>query len=221
MKLCSPCFEEVLEFQDGLINEVVIENPALMLMFLTTLSDGINGKETDAILSNNEKILDMSVSLEIITDYIDFQGNQKKFMTKLIHSMEKVALGAEFFEQTQKVIAEIEKLMNDIAYETDLDIRYEKLSVQTLLKSIGIQVNLDYNKLTERLFDYMELVRRFMGEQLFVLVNLRSYVSDEDMRQFASTVVSHGLHVLLVDNYAYPVLPTEKRLVIDADLCEI
>ena len=221
MKLCSSCFDQVLDFSDGSFFELVIENSSVMLDFLTELSAGINGKATEAILSEDDKPIDMSTHLEILLEYIDFQGNQKRFMAKLLHAMEKTALGAEYFQQTQQLVAGIEKFLNEIAYEDELDLRYEKLSVQTILKSVGIQVNIDYNKLIERLYAYMELVRRFLGDQLFVLVNLRSYVSEEDLKQFTSTVIEHGLHILLVDNYAYPVLDNEKRLLIDMDLCEI
>lgn len=97
----------------------------------------------------------------------------------------------------------------------------DKLSLNNLLKSVGMRVIIDYNKLVERLFAYMDLVRRFEGEKLFLLVNLRSFVSLEDMELFMQTVVAHGLRVLLVDNQAYPLLPLEKRHIIDSDLCEI
>ena len=97
----------------------------------------------------------------------------------------------------------------------------DKLSLNNLLKSVGMRVIIDYNKLVERLFAYMDLVRRFEGEKLFLLVNLRSFVSLEDMELFMQTVVAHGLRVLLVDNQAYPLLSLEKRHIIDSDLCEI
>ncbi len=97
----------------------------------------------------------------------------------------------------------------------------DKLSLNNLLKSVGMRVIIDYNKLVERLFAYMDLVRRFEGEKLFLLVNLRSFVSLEDMELFMQTAVAHGLRVLLVDNQAYPLLPLEKRRIIDSDLCEI
>ena len=89
------------------------------------------------------------------------------------------------------------------------------------MKAVGVKVIIDYNKLVERLFAYMDLVRRFEGEKLFLLVNLRSFVSVEDMELFMQTVVAHGLQVLLVDNQAYPLLPLERRRIVDMDLCEI
>ena len=124
-------------------------------------------------------------------------------------------------QRTHKLLAELECYLNDLAMEQDVELTYEKLSLNNLLKSVGARVVIDYNKLVERLFAYMDLVRRFEGEKLFLLVNLRSFVSNEDMELFMQTVVAHGLQVLLVDNQAYPLLPLERRRIIDMDLCEI
>ena len=124
-------------------------------------------------------------------------------------------------QRTHKLLAELECYLNDLAMEQDVELTYEKLSLNNLLKSVGARVVIDYNKLVERLFAYMDLVRRFEGEKLFLLVNLRSFVSNEDMELFMQTVVAHGFQVLLVDNQAYPLLPLERRRIIDMDLCEI
>ena len=124
-------------------------------------------------------------------------------------------------QRTHKLLADLECYLNDLAMEQDVELTYEKLSLNNLLKSVGARVVIDYNKLVERLFAYMDLVRRFEGEKLFLLVNLRSFVSNEDMELFMQTVVAHGLQVLLVDNQAYPLLPLERRRIIDMDLCEI
>ena len=134
---------------------------------------------------------------------------------------EKTANDETYYQRTHRLMAELENYLNDLSMELDVELAYDKLSLNTLLKSVGMRVIIDYNKLVERLFAYMDLVRRFEGEKLFLLVNLRGFVSLEDMELFMQTVVAHGLRVLLVDNQAYPLLPLEKRRIIDSDLCEI
>jgi CRISPR-associated protein Csn2 len=67
----------------------------------------------------------------------------------------------------------------------------------------------------------MDLVTRFEGEKLFILVNLRSFLSDDAMETFLRTTTTHGMKILLVDSHAYPMLSLENRLLIDKDLCEI
>ena len=67
----------------------------------------------------------------------------------------------------------------------------------------------------------MELVREFDRDKLFIFVSLRSYFSPEKIADFFDTIISHEFKVLLVDQLSNEALPNEKRLTIDADLCEI
>ena len=119
------------------------------------------------------------------------------------------------------MIAQMERFLDKLAYEADLELAYEKLSLASLLKAIGIRPVLEYNTLEEKLFAYMELVHRLEGEKLFVLVNLRPFLPDKETDTFLHTVVAHGIKTLLVDGHSYPLLPLEKRLLIDRDLCEL
>ena len=173
------------------------------------------------VISSNDKKVDINHSLDLLTDFVTFDGNRKCLLTKILHGLEKTANDETYYQRTHRLMAELENYLNDLSMELDVEMAYDKLSLNNLLKSVGMRVIIDYNKLVERLFAYMDLVRRFEGEKLFLLVNLRSFVSLEDMELFMQTVVAHGLRVLLVDNQAYPLLSLEKRHIIDSDLCEI
>ena len=141
-------------------------------------------------------------------------------VTKIIHALEKKAQNEENFSKTQQLIANLENFLNELAYDQDVDLIFEKLSLATLLKAVGIHVVIDYNKLVDRIYAYMDLVNRFDGAKLFILLNLRSFVQDEDLQQLTDTAMLHEMKLLLVDSRVYNLLPRENRLVIDEDLCE-
>lgn len=52
-------------------------------------------------------------------------------------------------------------------------------TIAGLLKAAGITLREDYTDPMEQLLDYMELVRCYEREKLFVFVNLRSFFPDE------------------------------------------
>lgn len=72
----------------------------------------------------------------------------------------------------------------------------------------------------ERLIDYMELVREFERDKLFVYVNLRSFFSDEEIERFLRTALDHGYRILLIDAQSHEKLLLENRVTVDNDLCE-
>lgn len=67
----------------------------------------------------------------------------------------------------------------------------------------------------------MELVREYDSEKLFITLNLRSYISDDEMNKFVNDVVARGYKLLMVENSEYPIIEHEKRYIIDADKCII
>ena len=66
----------------------------------------------------------------------------------------------------------------------------------------------------------MELVRELDRDRLFIMVNMRSYFSDEDMGIFTESASLHDFKVLLLESISLPTLPYTKRYTIDEDLCE-
>lgn len=89
------------------------------------------------------------------------------------------------------------------------------------MKSAAPELRDDSSDLCEKLLDYFELVREFDRDKLFVLVNFRSYVSDDKFELFAQSVLSHGYRVFLIESSERKRASTENRLLIDKDLCEI
>ncbi len=221
MKLWLEGVQQPLVMDGESVTTLVIENPSLMYTVLADIHAQCQGEAGTSVLSSNDKKVDINHSLDLLTDFVTFDGNRKSLLTKILHGLEKTANDETYYQRTHRLMAELENYLNDLSMELDVEMAYDKLSLNNLLKSVGMRVIIDYNKLVERLFAYMDLVRRFEGEKLFLLVNLRSFVSLEDMELFMQTVVAHGLRVLLVDNQAYPLLPLEKRHIIDSDLCEI
>ena len=67
----------------------------------------------------------------------------------------------------------------------------------------------------------MELITEFDRKKLFLTINMRSFVPDDEMERFAETAIMHGYDIIAVESCAYKMLRNERRLIIDEDLCEI
>ncbi len=67
----------------------------------------------------------------------------------------------------------------------------------------------------------MNIIRDLDTDKLFVLINLRSYYSDDRMNDFFDTISFHRHSVLLIESVTRTSLTREKRLTIDKDWCEI
>lgn len=92
-------------------------------------------------------------------------------------------------------------------------------SEETLIKAAGICVDDDYDNLGEQLLDYFELVQEYDGKKIFILVNLRSYLSDAEMNLFLQNIVERDIQILILESSEHPILEWECRHIVDADFC--
>lgn len=223
MKLAYPAFSDVIIFDGNSTPTLVIENQSLFRKTICDMAISTEGYDTDLVLSKNEKIIDISKNAELLTDFINFDINKKSLLNKVIAELEKAAVSPEHYLKTQELLAEIDRRVDEWAFSFPCDIISSKISVSTLLKAVGIEIRNEYDGHigeVEKILDYMELVREFDRDKLFVTVNMRTFFDDAAMQEFLKTVASHEFKVFMLESQAYPLLDFEKRTTIDTDLCE-
>lgn len=221
MKLIYPTLQTPIMLSSDCLNSVIIEEPGFFYEIVKDLKEQWEGMDGRAVLSENDEPVEIRKNLELVIDCIDFEINQKTLLTKVLSALERTGRSEDYIEKTQRLLAEIERYIYDVSFDFDVEIQCDKISIAQILKAAGIRIISEYDKLTEVLYSYMQLVREFDGDKVFVFVNLRSFIRLEELQDFADTVLAHGYRVLLLDNHAYPSLSMEKRLIVDADLCEI
>lgn len=224
MNLAYPDFSELISTDKSKVPCIVIENENLFRTFICDFAYAIAGNRTNLVLSAGEHILDISKCWELLMDFIHFDPNKKSPINKIVNELEKKAVDAEHYIEKQYLLATIETSIDKWAFDFPCDVIAGKVSVSSLLKSAGIELPCDYEGHTgqaEKILDYMELVREFDRDKLFVTVNMRTFFNDDIIEQFQKTAISHEYHVLMLESQAYPTISYENRLTIVADLCEL
>lgn len=220
MKLAHPSLSEVFTIDNKAVNTLVIENQKFFREILLDIKAQTEGCDGDTVLSDNDKIISFSKYAEIFTDFLTFDINRKELLNRVISALEKEAYSESNFMRTQETLASVENFIDTLAFEYPCDIVPTKINISGILKSAGIIIRSDGDDPLEKLIDYMELVREFEHDKLFITVNLRSYYDDENIAEFMKTVLSHEFKVFMIENKDYTLLDKEKRLTVDEDLCE-
>ena len=223
MKLAYAPLDTVIELNNGMISTLVIENQNFLRSILRDIYSSIEGIKTNICVSVSDKPVDTAKYVEIITEYINFDINKKTLITKLCSSIEHIAVDEEHYLKTQELMAAIERSIESWAFSLPCDIITTKLTISNIIKSVGIELRDEYGHTSgdlEKLVDYMELVREFDRDKLFITVNLRSFFDDQAVDMFMRTCIDHEYRVLMLESISYPKLKHEQRTVIDRDLCE-
>ena len=163
----------------------------------------------------------MSKYAELITQFTPFEINHKNLLNKVVSEMQKIAVDELHYMKTQQIVSEWERYLIDLSTGMVGNLNFSKALADTLIKSAGIEFEDMYESLAEKILDYFELVEEYDKKKLFIMVNLRSYLSDEEMKMFMRDVLARKIQVLLIESSERSVLDEEKRYIVDADLCVI
>ena len=220
MNLAHPQMETVLRIDGDSLTALVVEEPRFYRTFLCDLYDQLQGMPGELVLSEAGVTLPIAKWVELMDNCLHFELNRKSLLTRISAVLERQALSEGFFLRTSDLLCRLEAYMEDLAFSLPCDIVCEKCSASSLIKSMGIHIREEYEDPLERLLDYMELIREFDRDKLFVLVGLRSFFSDAALEAFGKTALDHGFRMLWLDCVDRKKLSRETRLTIDKDLCE-
>ncbi len=221
MRIVTKLFDSDIELNENDVLELVIENHRVLYSLLSDIYDQIQGYEGDTILAENDEIIKISKKIELITNYIPFELNEKRLITKLQAMLEKEAVNTDNFEKTMGLLADIERYIYGLSEVLPYELDFSGINISALIKMCGLTIVDDSISVIERIYNYMNIVRDLLGERLFIFANIRSYFNDNDLQSFIDTVLLHKFNVLLIDHSDGKKLNGMRKIIVDNDLCVI
>lgn len=221
MKYVHPEITTVFDTDNGYYNTLVVEEQRFLLRLVEDIRAQLDGQSGQAVLSVRDKPVSFSHGAALLDTFAAFDMNRKPLLNQIATALSQRAATAEYFEHTSTILGNVELWLDDLAFGFPCDIVFPGISVPALIKAAMPQVRCECTSLAEKVLDFIELVEEFDRSRLFFTLNMRAFVPDDDMVLFADSVISHGYHIIGIECVARALLPTEKRIIIDADLCEI
>lgn len=221
MKIVFPYISTVFDTEADGVNTVIIEKQTLLSDICRDIYDQLQGMDGRIILSKNDKPIEFSKNAELLAQFIPFEINKKGLLNKLAARVETIANEPDYYEQTMTEMASLEKYLWSLTENLRGDIRFSKLGIGSIIKSVGMEFDEDYISLGEKIIDYMELVREYDKDRLFIMVNLRSFIDDDEAEALYDTILRKQFNVLMLENCEHTHIKRELYCIIDKDYCEI
>lgn len=117
MRLIYPTLRTPILLSTDHINSLVIEEPGYFYEIVKDLKDQREGVDGKAVLSRDNEPIKISKNLELISDCINFEVNQRILLTKVLSVLERVGRSADHIDKSQRLLAGIERYIYDLTFD--------------------------------------------------------------------------------------------------------
>ncbi|GEM_PF-1860585 len=213
--------QDIILNKDNFYN-VVIENQINYRQYLQSLKNQLENKDPFLLLYDNDKEKDLSKEAFLIDNPLSIQIDEKKMNTLIQKEIAaKITEDQkEKFEILQHQITEyIESISMDYPLPVSFDLDYSLIS---LLKSISLQTASDFPSYLEYMVNQIKKISFVLKYNVFFIVNLQDYLSDEEMQSFIKEMNSLEIFFVIVSSHL-PIsrISNEFIIQIDKDLAEL
>ena len=223
MKLIHPDFLVEIPCNENKITNIVIESPSVFQQYIGELYEQIEGKEGAWVLSEGGVPLELKKVSEMIINPYGLNINNKKILGKLYESIKKDILQSDRLIEWNELLAGIHNFLESLFSDYDYFLDYaEEIDVKEVLKIMNVAFNENEGGRLERLIDYCNLHQQVLGTTVFILVNIKSYFSLEQLQYLYEEAFYKKFYLIIIENKEYSIdNEQEIRYIIDEDQCVI
>ena len=203
MMIAYPAGDICCELKENKILTLVIENQHVFYSIISDIQTQLDGNSGEFVLSENYTPLDMRKNTELISQLIK-------------------AVNENMYQPTQELIAKI----SDYLYQLTEDEENELIvtvpeDISGILKAFDLRFDDNDMSLSEKLLEYMISSNEFKAKKLFIVINLRSYLTDNQAEQLFKSVLLKKLQLICIESAEHKRLGNEEVIIIDNDMCVI
>ena len=221
MRLYNSKYDFSIELIENQAYNIVIENATALSSVMESLYGQINGMEGDFILSEAEQILPLPKNIVLISNPFEINCNDKKILNKLYQelqtNMQEQAF--DFFNDLNcNIINFLDLVINTVPYNLESSFESDFIG---LLKLYDVKICVNADSLLEKIIDYIRAIKNICGIQVIAFLNLKQFLTVEELQQLYEFCFYEKVHIIIIGGVQTKLLPVEKSLIIDKDLCKI
>lgn len=211
-----------IEFLENRVSEMVIESPILLRKYIQELYKQSMGEDGKFILSEEDKILNISKNIEIVLSPLEVDVNEKKYYNKMMSQLKEIAYNEEHYLETHQLYGDIAKYFFGLESDMEVPLVFEQeADFMQLAKAFAIKVENSPDNYAQELIEYGKIVSCIGGKRILILVNAGAYIDVDEMNEIAKQMSYMKLHLFLIESQSSNYDIGQKRYIIDTDRCEI
>lgn len=222
MKLVHPEYSFQINFEEGIVQRMIIESPSVMSEFIIDFKKQSDGEEGRWVLSVDGEILKFQDHCELVLNIFDLKMNQRKMINTLYEQLAFEINSTELLADWREMNSRMENILNNAIENVGYDVIYEDLELKALFKALDLKFQEREAGYVECLLDYLQLLSDVRKIKVFIFVNITSFLEAKEIQYLYEEASYKKYYLLLLDGRDLCIdRETERKIIIDEDYCVI
>lgn len=222
MKIKINYLDNMLEINNDSILCLEIGNKRYFYRIIENLYGVANTEPSEEVIAydNSGKEINISSKIKIFINFFNFDFDSKRYSTDI----NKYVIGQ--LEETDKtnLLKSYNRLIDTflkILNKSDLPLQImEEITIENIIKNLKLSIS-PKNDLLNNLLLLIELERILKTNNLLIFINLKQYLSDEELNELYKYALYNSVNLLMIDSQCYKnTNEYEKKIIIDSNLDE-
>lgn len=221
MKLVEREYGIEVDIKENIVSIIVLEDVKLRLPLINELFSQTSGNEGNWLLFENDKSFDLGKKAELILEPLTLTLNNKKVKTKLYQDIKTISQDCCFsqgLEVHSQICNYLENMLDKLPYPVKYD---EDWDVSEILKAYNVELVEEYDNIFEKLYNYIKLVNTVCGTDIFIMVNIKQYLTDEQITELYKMAAYGKIQLVLIEFSINNKRDCEELYILDNDDCVI
>ena len=215
MKFKISFIENLIEIDNEYVRCIEIENKDYFYRTISLLNDFNNNEDLKEEINFIDKI-----DFKMIIDYFNVDLNDKKTLNAVIKYV-KENIDVLNYDKLLRSYQRLCTLFSSSLENIDIPINIEEdINIDNIIKLMNIKINKE-DSILKNLFIFIDVINELKNYNLLILVNLKQYLTKEELNEVYKYAIYNNVTLLLIDNTSYGIPQKyEKKLIIDDNLEE-
>lgn len=221
MKVVHSEYDLQLDLRENKVNVLVIENRTLFAELVSELYRQCGGAEGRFVVSQNDEIQPFSKCVEIITDILGIDCNEKKLLSRLYQEMEGLALENLISESTglkSAILCYLEKMCGQVPYHLEYQ---QEFLPSKIMKMADLKFRSEAGSILEKIIEYLDIASKVQSESIRIFVNLKMFLEEDALQNLYEYAFYNKIALVLIEGVTGKANSMEQITIIDVDKCII
>ena len=222
MKLVINFLDNDLYINSERVLSIEVENKSYFYRIVNCFNSLYIGDKIDEINFYDEKFNEINLNNKILImyDFFNFDFNSKKNISKIYKLIED-NLDEKSLQSFNNLYSKLLKILKNELNYLDINIKLdEEYKMENILKIVKLSIE-KKDSLMDNLFLLIDLEKILKVNEILVFVNLKQYLSKDELKEFYKYIVYNNLCAVFVDSQTYGIADNmENKIIIDDNLNE-